>query len=299
MGCHSHKQNAKGFEVCNTKNQYDKTSDCIGCHMTRTLGTVDKQNKDMRKDYASHNFLGVHSQEMVKKAVKLELSYKDEVLKLTINNRMGHSIITHPMRLKFVKTTITRDKLVIWSNFKGSPIEDAEASFIIVFKDAEGKTSMPNNAVEYKLNRKVLEKWSVPISYLKLLNSYLGFNFLGNLIIKDSNSFTMFINISVLSLKSTLYISLKLPVGLNAYLNITVINSFLNVNAIFGSINFMLVIRLGVCIISLNHLCKSINSIVNMHGSLFLNIKFSSIFSSRIATRSQLASQSSVASVYS
>ena len=165
MGCHSHKQNAKGFEVCNTKNQYDKTSDCIGCHMTRTAGTVDKQNKGMRKDYASHNFLGVHSEEMVKKAVKLELSYKDSVLELTINNRMGHSIITHPMRLKFVKTTITRDKQVIWSNFNESPIEDTEASFIILFKDADGKTSMPSDAVEYKLNRNLKASQTKIIKY--------------------------------------------------------------------------------------------------------------------------------------
>ncbi|MCK9491898.1 MAG: hypothetical protein M0Q24_07390 [Sulfurimonas sp.] len=165
MGCHSHKQNAKGFEVCNTKNQYDKTSDCIGCHMTRTAGTVEKENKGMRKDYASHNFLGVHSQKMIKKAVKLELSYKNEVLELTINNKMGHSIITHPMRLKFVKTTITRDKQIIWSNFKESPIEDTEASFIIVFKDNEGNTSMPSDAVDYKLNRNLKASQTKVVKY--------------------------------------------------------------------------------------------------------------------------------------
>lgn len=165
MGCHSHKQNAMGFEVCNTKNQYDETSDCIGCHMTRTDGTVEKKNHGMRKDYASHNFLGVHSEKMVQKAVKLELSYEDDVLKLTINNKMGHSIITHPMRLKFVKTTIIRDEKIIWSNFKESPIEDAEASFIIVFEDAQGETSMPSNAVAYKLNRNLMASETKVIKY--------------------------------------------------------------------------------------------------------------------------------------
>ena len=165
MGCHSHKQNAKGFEVCNTKNEYDKTSDCIGCHMPKTPGTIEKENKGIRDEYVSHEFLGVHSAEMVKKAVKLELSYKDDIIELTIDNRMGHAIITHPMRLKFAKTVVKRDSKVIWSNFKESPIEDKEATFIIVFKDSEDKPAMPHNAIGYKLNRNLKASQSKTIKY--------------------------------------------------------------------------------------------------------------------------------------
>jgi len=165
MGCHSHKQNAKGFEVCNTKNEYDKTSDCVGCHMPSTPGTIEKKNKGERDKYVSHEFLGVHSSKMVKKAVKLELVYKDEVLELTINNKMGHSIITHPMRLKFAKTIITRDKKVIWSNFKDSPLEDKEATFIIVFKDDKDNPALPNKAIGYKLNRNLKASTSKIIKY--------------------------------------------------------------------------------------------------------------------------------------
>jgi len=165
MGCHSHKQNAKGFEVCNTKNQYDKTSDCIGCHMPSTSGTIEKEDKGIRDHYVSHQFLGVHSAEMVKKAVKLELLYENRWLKLTISNKMGHSIITHPMRLKFAKTVITRDKKIIWSNFKDSPLEDKQASFIIVFKDAQGNTVMPHKAIDYKLNRNLKASSSKVIKY--------------------------------------------------------------------------------------------------------------------------------------
>jgi len=165
MGCHSHKQNSKGFEVCNTKNQYDKTSDCIGCHMPSTPGTIEKKDNGMRDKYKSHEFLGVHSTKMIKKAVKLELVYKNEVLDLTISNKMGHSIITHPMRLKFAKTIITRDKKIIWSNFKDSPLEDKEATFIIVFKDANDKPAMPNKAIGYKLNRNLKANESKVIKY--------------------------------------------------------------------------------------------------------------------------------------
>ncbi len=165
MGCHSHKQNAKGFEVCNTKNQYDETSDCIGCHMPSTPGTIEKKNKGTRDKYVSHEFLGVHSGKMVKKAVKLELVYKNEILELTINNKMGHSIITHPMRLKFAKTVITRDSKIIWSNFKESPLEDKEATFIIVFKDSKDKPALPNKAIGYKLNRNLKASSSKVIKY--------------------------------------------------------------------------------------------------------------------------------------
>jgi len=165
MGCHSHKQNGKGFEVCNTKNEYDKTSDCIGCHMPKTPGTIEKKDKGIRDQYASHEFLGVHSSQMIKKAVKLELSYKNSVIELIITNKMGHSIITHPMRLKFAKTVVTRDGQVIWSNFKESPIEDKEASFIIVFKDSEDKPAMPNKAIGYKMNRNLKASQSKTVRY--------------------------------------------------------------------------------------------------------------------------------------
>ena len=165
MGCHSHKQNSKGFEVCNTKDQLDKTSDCIGCHMPSSPGTIEKKDKGIREKYVSHEFLGVHSKEMIKKAVKLELAYKDNILELTINNKMGHSIITHPMRLKFAKTVITRDKKIIWSNFIKSPIEDKEATFLIVLKDINNKPTLPNKAVGYKLNQNLKASTSKTIKY--------------------------------------------------------------------------------------------------------------------------------------
>ncbi|MGE4418850.1 MAG: multiheme c-type cytochrome [Sulfurimonas sp.] len=159
MGCHSHKQNSHGFEVCNTKDQHDSRSDCIGCHMPKAPGGNEKFNKRGREEYATHNFLGIRSDEMVKRSVKLELSHKQNKIELTIINKMGHSIITHPMRLKFVKTVVKRDSKIIWSNFKDSPIEDKEATFIVAFKDEDGKQSMPNKAKGYALyqNLKALE----------------------------------------------------------------------------------------------------------------------------------------------
>ena len=165
MGCHSHKENTLEFQVCNTLDQNGGRSDCIGCHMPKAPGGNEKFNKRGRDEYATHKFLGIHSQEMVKKAVELKLSYKQERIELEIVNKMGHSIITHPMRLKFAKTVLLRDNKVIWSNFEKSPIEDKEASFIIVFKDADGNKAMPNKAIGYKLNRNLKAMTSKIVKY--------------------------------------------------------------------------------------------------------------------------------------
>lgn len=165
MGCHSHKQNAKGFEVCNTKNEFDKTSDCIGCHMPKAPGGNEKFNKKGRDEYITHEFLGVHSEAMVKKAVKIELSYENGVIDLDITNKMGHAIITHPMRLKYAKTTVSRAGKVIWSNFAKTPLEDKEATFIIVFKDDKGDSAMPHKAVAYKVNQNLKAMSSKNVKY--------------------------------------------------------------------------------------------------------------------------------------
>lgn len=153
MGCHSHKENSHGVEVCNTKDEYDKTSDCISCHMAKKPGGAEKFNKRGRDEYASHEFSGIRSEEMVKSAVSLQLVHNDDVIKLIIQNKMGHAVITQPMRLKFVKTTLIREGKVIWSNFKESPLEDKEATFAVVFADENAEASMPAKARGYKINQ--------------------------------------------------------------------------------------------------------------------------------------------------
>lgn len=165
MGCHSHKENAQGFQVCNTLNEFDKRSDCIKCHMPKAPGKVEKFNKKGRTEYATHSFLGIHSAQMVKKAVDLKLSYSKNTVKLEIENKMGHSIIVHPMRLKFAKTVVLREDKIIWSNFKKSPLEDKEATFIIVFKDSKGNASFPHSAVGYKINQNLKAMSNKTIEY--------------------------------------------------------------------------------------------------------------------------------------
>jgi hypothetical protein len=58
------------------------------------------------------------------------------------------------MRLKYVKTTISRGDAVIWQNFKDSPYEDKEVTFSKLFVDKNGKQVYPPKAegVKYYTN---------------------------------------------------------------------------------------------------------------------------------------------------
>lgn len=165
MGCHSHKENENGIEVCNAKNEYDSTSNCISCHMAKKAGAVERADKKGRKEYASHEFVGIRSSAMVKEAIELGLTQTDNKITLNIKNKMGHSIITQPMRLKFVKTTITRNNEVIWSNFKESPLEDKEATFAIILEDEQKNPTIPSKAVAYKVNQNLKANGTKSVTY--------------------------------------------------------------------------------------------------------------------------------------
>jgi hypothetical protein len=166
MGCHSHKVNKSEIEICSTLDEVGKTSDCISCHMPTVEGAPTKLNAKARLEHTSHKFLGIHSQEMVQKAVKLKLTQLNKnSFELEIKNKMGHSIITQPMRLKYVKTIILRNDKIVWSNFKSSPYEDTEATFAIIFKDKNNKATLPAYAKGYKYNTNLKAKQDKRIIY--------------------------------------------------------------------------------------------------------------------------------------
>ena len=153
MGCHSHKRNdSHDVEVCQISMNLDefKQTDCIGCHMPKLPGGVTKLNKRGREQYTSHEFLGIKSSELIKKAVKLSLKQTSNGIALTIKNKMGHQILMQPMRLKYVQTIVTRDGNKIWQNFKDSPYEDKEVTFSKLFEDKNGKQVYPPKAAKIK-----------------------------------------------------------------------------------------------------------------------------------------------------
>ena len=153
MGCHSHKRNdSHDIEVCQISMDIGnfKQSDCIGCHMPKYPGGVTKLNKKGREEYTGHEFLGIRSEELIKKAVELSIKQNNKNIELTIKNKMGHSILLQPMRLKYVKTVVTRDDTVIWQNFKDSPYEDKEVTFSKLFIDEKGNQVYPPKASDIK-----------------------------------------------------------------------------------------------------------------------------------------------------
>lgn len=166
MGCHGKKFNKNEVQICNGYNELDETSDCIGCHMPKYPGGTTKLNKRGRTQYASHEFLGIRSDEMVKKAVELKIELVDkQKLKLTIKNKMGHSIIMQPMRLKFVETTVERFDKVIWKNYDKYPIEDEKATFTTLFQDEKQHQTFPPFATDYIYNNNLKANSSLDIFY--------------------------------------------------------------------------------------------------------------------------------------
>ncbi len=153
MGCHSHKRNnTHDVEVCQISMDIGnyKQTDCIGCHMPKFSGGVTKLNKKGREEYKSHEFMGIKSEEFIKKAVQLSLKQTKTGIEMTIKNKMGHSVLMQPMRLKYVETIVTRDGNTIWKNFKDSPYEDKEVTFSKLFIDKDGKQVYPPKAAGIK-----------------------------------------------------------------------------------------------------------------------------------------------------
>ncbi|MEA2019133.1 MAG: multiheme c-type cytochrome [Campylobacterota bacterium] len=147
MGCHGKKYNKHKVEICNGYDEFDKTSDCIKCHMPKENGGPTKKNVKGRTQYASHEFLGIRNDDMVKKAVTLKLKQlEDNSVELTIKNKMGHDIIMQPMRLKYVETTVKRSDNIIWKNYNKLPSEDTLATFTRLFKDDKGHRVFPPSA---------------------------------------------------------------------------------------------------------------------------------------------------------
>ncbi len=166
MGCHGKKYNKHGIQICSAVDEKGATSDCIGCHMPKFPGGTTKLNKRGREEYSSHDFLGIRDAGMVKKAVKLSLKFIDNTqIELTIKNKMGHSIIMQPMRVKYVETTVQRDGKIIWKNYNKYPTEDKEVTFTILFKDDKEHRVFPPFAKGYMYNSNLQANSSKTVTY--------------------------------------------------------------------------------------------------------------------------------------
>ncbi|MEA3374547.1 MAG: multiheme c-type cytochrome [Campylobacterota bacterium] len=134
MGCHSHKQNAHGFEVCRTDVKAEAVDEqtCIGCHMPMIKGSMNTVNETPTHRY--HGFPGAHDKpKMLSKYVKLDLKRTDAGFVVSVKNEANHPLFLHPLRLSQLKVSIKRE---------GKSIDLEAVSFArVIGKD--GKPAMP------------------------------------------------------------------------------------------------------------------------------------------------------------
>lgn len=108
IGCHSHKRNKWGLNVCSTNidNEMDGTN-CVSCHMPKVKGSVS-EFKDT-KVHAFHGFAGSHfHSEMLEKYVKLSVTKKAKSFTVLIDNKTTHALLLHPLRLAVLKVNVLR-----------------------------------------------------------------------------------------------------------------------------------------------------------------------------------------------
>jgi len=110
MGCHSHKQNSHEFAVCTTDDKSigaDKAN-CITCHMPKVDGSATTVRKS--KQHAFHGFAGsIVKPEMLKQYVVLGFKQSANSFDITVENEAPHNLMTHPLRVVQLRTTLVRD----------------------------------------------------------------------------------------------------------------------------------------------------------------------------------------------
>jgi len=149
LGCHSHKRNSHGVLIFNAMENNQDSTGCIKCHMPYTPGAVEKTNKKGRDEHRSHNFAGIHNSELIKEGVDISVSANGNNIEILLKNKMPHPLIIQASRLKYLEIVLKRDSKIIWKNFKTSPMEDKQGSFVIEFLDENDKfVSIP--AFSYK-----------------------------------------------------------------------------------------------------------------------------------------------------
>jgi len=109
LGCHDHKQNGKGFVICDMQIKKSDTSKetCISCHMPKVSGSFVNQ-----KDSKVHAFHGMSALTLspthLSKHIKLSLAAQEEGFDVLIENKANHTLASQPLRLSMLKVLIQR-----------------------------------------------------------------------------------------------------------------------------------------------------------------------------------------------
>ena len=133
IGCHSHKANKFGLNVCSTNiaNEMDGAN-CVSCHMPQVSGSVSDMTQ--RKTHAFHGFAGSHyHHDMLQKYVHISLLREIDNFIVNIDNETSHALLLHPLRTAVLKVTVLR---------KGKSIRLKDEIFVRVIGN-QGKPTMP------------------------------------------------------------------------------------------------------------------------------------------------------------
>lgn len=133
MGCHSHKQNGKGFTICDLEvKQGESKETCISCHLPQVQGSLANQ-----KESATHAFHGqsIHNgtPKLLSKYIKLSLEENADGFDIFIKNEATHTLFPQPLRLNQLRVSIERE---------GKSISLKTETFRRMI-GTEGKASMP------------------------------------------------------------------------------------------------------------------------------------------------------------
>jgi len=133
MGCHSHKQNGKGFSVCDMEIKQGKSKEtCISCHMPKIKGSLANQKQSATHAFHGHSIHG-NTPVILSKYIKLSLDQNKNGFTVNIKNEAIHTLFSQPLRLNQLKVSIER---------VGKLIPLKTESFIkVIGKD--GKPAMP------------------------------------------------------------------------------------------------------------------------------------------------------------
>ena len=113
MGCHMHKTNKKGFDVCSTEDDnMDGNNNCITCHMPKVDGAPSTLSKV--KKHAFHGFPGLHGDlSLLSKYVTLDFKHEKENFIVSVDHQATHSSTLHPLRMAKLVVSIKRGEEII------------------------------------------------------------------------------------------------------------------------------------------------------------------------------------------
>ncbi len=114
MGCHSHKKNKFGLNVCSTnENKEIENNNCVACHMPKVEGSVSTLKQ--RKIHAFHGFAGAHvHNEKLAKYIDISFIPHLNGFSIAFNSKTPHALLLHPARVAFVKVRVLRNGKDVW-----------------------------------------------------------------------------------------------------------------------------------------------------------------------------------------